>query len=63
VEVWALAGPEEPPQQVGAWSLERRTGAQEFAFPRRRVWEVWLRVLSNHGSAQATTLAEFALLP
>lgn len=63
VEVWALAGPDEPAQQVGAWPLERRTGAQEFAFTRRRVWEVWLRVLSNHGGAPSTTLAEFALLP
>jgi hypothetical protein len=62
VEVWALPGPDEPPQQIGAWSLERRTGTQEFSFPRRRVFEVWLRVLSNHGG-QSTTLAEFALLP
>lgn len=63
VEVWASARPGEDPQRIGAWILEQRTGEQIFGFSRRPVWEVWLRLLSNHGSAEATTLAEFALLP
>jgi len=64
VEVWVSLTPEQDdPQFLGQWTLEQRTGPQTFAFPRRPVWGLWLRILSNYGSADFTTLAEFALLP
>ncbi len=48
---------------AGQWTLTATTQPQEFAFPRSLVQSVWLRILSNYGSTEYTSLAEFALLP
>lgn len=47
---------------VGRWALAETTEPQVFDFPRQQVRTLRLRVLSNHGNAEATTLAEVALL-
>jgi hypothetical protein len=63
VEAWASPGLGEGGLAlVGRWSLAQTTEAQVFAFGRRQVRTVRLRILSNHGSPQYTTLAEVALL-
>ncbi|MGH2356288.1 MAG: hypothetical protein ACRDJN_32180 [Chloroflexota bacterium] len=49
--------------RIGRWTLEPTTAPQEFAFSRSLVRSVRLRILSNFGSAEYTSLAEFALLP
>lgn len=67
VEVWVaitfegLDGPEAI--RLGRWTLAQTTGAQVFDIPPARVAGARLRVLSNYGSAEYTSLAEFALLP
>lgn len=64
VEVWASPAPDdEGLTYVGRWALAQTTKPQVFAFARREVRTVRLRVLSNHGSAEYTSLAEFGLLP
>ena len=64
VEVWVSLTPEQDdPQLLGRWTLDQRTGPQVFAFPRQPMWALWLRILSNYGSAEFTSLAEFGLLP
>jgi hypothetical protein len=64
VEVWVSLTPDQDDRELlGRWTLEQRTGAQLFVFARRPVWGLWLRILSNYGSAEFTSLAEFALLP
>ena len=62
VEVWLSIGPDTPDElRAGRWTLSQTTGEQSFAFPRVSVHGVRLRVLSNYGSREYTSLAEFAL--
>lgn len=64
VEVWASPSLDAGAATViGRWTLAATTESQVFAFPRRQVRTVRLRVLSNHGSPEFTSLAEIALLP
>ena len=66
VEVWVArtADAQGEPDLLGRWTLNRTTGQQVFrlesAAPAARAR---LRVLSNHGSREFTSLAEFALVP
>jgi hypothetical protein len=63
VEVWLGADPDAPETlRAGRWTLEQTTEPQAFSFGRTPVRSVRLRVLSNHGGAEYTSLAEFALL-
>lgn len=63
VEVWASPSLDAGAATVvGRWALTQMTAPQVFAFPRRQVHTVRLRVLSNHGSPESTALAEVALL-
>jgi hypothetical protein len=64
VEVWASPTAElNDARRAGSWTLRQTTEPQVFSFTRRRVHMVWLRILTNHGSPEYTSLAEFALLP
>ena len=63
VEMWVSLRPDWTEEiRVGAWALAAATEPQEFAMPATRVASARLRILSNHGGAAETTLAEFALL-
>jgi len=48
--------------RAGRWTQAQTTTPQAFTFPRMLVRSVCLRVLSNHGSPEYTSLADFALL-
>lgn len=64
VEVWISLHPDgADPIRLGQWTLGQATGAQEFPCPPTRVASVRLRVVSNYGSSEYASLAEFALLP
>jgi hypothetical protein len=39
------------------------TQPQAFPIPSARLAGAWLQILSNYGSAEYTSFAEFALLP
>ena len=63
VEVWLSPNEDEPETiRAGRWTLAQTTAPQSFTFPRTLARSVRLRVLSNHGGADHTSLAEFALL-
>jgi hypothetical protein len=67
IEVWvalrfdALDGDEAI--RVGQWTLAQTTDPQAFPIPSARLAGAWLQILSNYGSAEYTSFAEFALLP
>lgn len=67
VEVWvalSFDGLERPDAiRIGRWTLAQSTDAQAFPMPPARVAGARLRILSNYGSPEYTSLAEFALLP
>jgi len=64
VELWVSLWPGWTEEiRVGTWALAATTDPQEFSVPATRVASARLRVLSNHGGAAETSLAEFALLP
>ncbi len=64
VEVWiALSADGADAIRIGRWTLAQTTDAQEFPLPPTRVASARLRILSNYGSAEYVSLAEFALLP
>ncbi len=64
VEVWISLHPEGADSiRLGQWTLAQATGAQEFPCPPTHVASVRLRVMSNYGSSEYASLAEFALLP
>lgn len=67
VEVWvalSFDGLERPDAiRIGRWTLAQSTDAQTFPIPPTRVAGARLQVLSNYGSPEYTSLAEFALLP
>jgi len=48
---------------MGQWTLAQPTDLQTFPLPPTRVASARLRVLSNYGSGEYVSLAEFALLP
>lgn len=50
------------PFVLGRWTLRQTAASQEFRVAPAQVSSVRLRILSNHGSAEYTSLAEFALL-
>jgi hypothetical protein len=63
VEVWISADPAAPETVLaGRWELAQTTVAQSFVFPPVSMRSVRLRVLSNYGSPEYTSLAEFALV-
>ena len=63
VEVWTSPSLDDSSlSYAGRWSLQQTTEAQSFTFGRRQVRSVLLRVISNHGSTDSTSLAEFALV-
>jgi hypothetical protein len=63
VEVWLSPAPNDPETILaGHWTLAQTTEPQYFAFPSTQIFAVRLRVLSNHGGGEYTSLAEFALL-
>jgi hypothetical protein len=66
VEVWIARTPDVAgePDLLGRWSLARSTGQQPFPVDAPvTAARARLRVLSNHGSTEFTSLAEFALQP
>jgi hypothetical protein len=64
VEVWLSPGGDfGEAVHAGRWTLEPTTSPQEFTFPRTAVRAVRLRLLTNFGAREQTSLAEFALLP
>ncbi len=64
VEVWISLNPDGADAiRVGQWTLVPTTDAQAFPFAPAPVASVRLRILSNYGSAEYTSLAEFAVLP
>ncbi len=64
VEVWTSPSLEDGDlTYAGRWKLQQTIEPQTFSFGRRQVRSVLLRILSNYGSADYTSLAEFALLP
>ena len=63
VEVWISLSPDGAQAVlVGRWTLAATTEPQEFGFASTPVAHVRLRILSNYGSAEYTSLSEFALL-
>jgi hypothetical protein len=55
----STVGPTQGFQFVGRWQLAQTTGPQKFTFPPARGKWLRLRVLSNYGSAEYTSLDEF----
>ena len=63
VEVWLSPAPTEPQTILaGRWTLAQTIEPQSFALSRTLTYGARLRVLSNYGSGEYTSLAEFALL-
>lgn len=63
VEAWVALTPDATEAiRVGRWTLAASTEPQTFAFPPARVAQLRVRVLSNHGGTDSTSLAEVALL-
>lgn len=64
VEVWiALTADGSDAVRLGQWTLDAVVEPQEFPFPPAQVTWVRVRVLSNYGGADSSSLAEVALLP
>jgi hypothetical protein len=63
-EVWISGTPDAlHGAPVGRWELAPTAEPQEFVFSRGLARSARLRILSNYGSTEYTSLAEFALLP
>jgi hypothetical protein len=62
IELWVMPAADGAQEvRAGAWTLAQTTGEQSFPLPPAPVQGVRLRVLSNYGSREYTSLAEFAL--
>ena len=55
----STTGPDRGFVKVGEWQLLQTTGPQRFVFPATKEKWIRLRILSNYGSQQYTSLAEF----